>query len=155
MRQWQLPMADRSAASMSTTWQPLQNQIVIASDLEAARRVEDQLLAMAVKRGFGRECLFALRLALEEAIVNAHKHGNHRDSAKSITISYEFTDRRMIVRVKDDGPGFDPSAIPDPTIPDRIPLPTGRGIMLMRAYLDDLVYNETGNEVQLVKDKPG
>lgn len=131
----------------------LANQITIPSDLSAARDVEENLLQHAQQLGYSPECVFAFRLALEEAIVNAHKHGHGGDPAKKITISYDINDQRAIVRVRDQGPGFDPCAIPDPTIPDRIPLPSGRGIMLMKHYLDALAYNEQGNEVELVKEK--
>ncbi len=131
---------------------PLPHQIVIASDLQAAREVEERLLNQVLKLGYDQESAFAIRLALEEALVNAHKHGNRCDPAKTITISYSIDDRRVVVRVRDDGPGFEPIHVPDPTLPHRLSLPTGRGLMLMRAYLDDLDYNEKGNEVQLIKE---
>ncbi len=132
---------------------PLAHQIVIRSDLCAARDVEEKILQEAAELGFSDECAFAIRLALEEAMVNAHKHGNRADPDKQIVVSYEVRPDRLIVRVRDEGEGFDPHVVPDPTSPDRISLPNGRGIMLMRAYLDDVSYNERGNEVQLVKEK--
>ena len=103
--------------------------------------------------GYSPECAFAVRLALEEAVVNAHKHGNRSDRTKHIIVSYDVKPDRLTVRVRDEGPGFDPRLVPDPTSPDRISLPNGRGLMLMRAYLDDVCYNEQGNEVQLVKER--
>jgi serine/threonine-protein kinase RsbW len=132
---------------------PLASQVVIQSDLHAARQVEEQILHEAGLVGFTEECSFAIRLALEEAVVNAHKHGNRCDRDKHIMVSYEVTPQRLVIRVRDEGGGFDPQIIPDPTAPDRISLPNGRGIMLMRAYLDDVSYNDTGNEVQLVKER--
>lgn len=132
---------------------PLPHQIVIESDLGAARGVEDLILREAERVGFSAECAFAVRLALEEAVVNAHKHGNRCDPTKHITVSYEILPHRLVVRVRDEGPGFDPRLVPDCTAPDRLSLPNGRGVMLMRAYLDDVCYNETGNEVQLVKER--
>jgi len=109
---------------------------------------------LSITEGFGysEESAFAIRLALEEAIVNAHKHGNGGDPSKTITISYDINENRAIIRVKDEGKGFEPAMVPDPTAPDRISLPTGRGIMLMQTYLDNVCYNEQGNEVQLVKE---
>lgn len=132
---------------------PLPEQIVIASDLCAARQIEERILAEIEKLGYSPECGFAIRLAMEEAMVNAHKHGNRGDADKTITISYEITPQRVTVRVRDQGPGFDPEQIPDPTGPERISLPNGRGIMLMHAYLDQVAYNERGNEVELVKER--
>jgi serine/threonine-protein kinase RsbW len=138
---------------MSFDSHPLPERLVICSDLQAAQNVEDTILAKARALGYSEECGFAVRLALEEAIVNAHKHGNRCDARKHITVTYEIGPKRLIIRVRDDGPGFDPQAVPDPTEPERISLPNGRGIMLMRAYLDDVQYNRSGNEVQLVKEK--
>ncbi len=131
----------------------LPHEITIASDLHAARRIEETIVRLADKMGYSKECAFAIRLALEEAMVNAHKHGNRGDTNKKITISYDVNPQRIVVRVRDEGQGFDPRGIPDPTQPERIPLPNGRGIMLMRAYLDEVTFNEQGNEVQLVKEK--
>jgi serine/threonine-protein kinase RsbW len=133
--------------------QPLENQVVVLSDLRAAREIEERILQEAEACGFSQESSFAIRLALEEAIVNAHTHGNRCDGSKHIRVSYQVTPERVIVRIADEGPGFDPCAIPDPTSPDRISLPNGRGLMLMRAYLDDVSYNEKGNEVQLIKER--
>lgn len=131
----------------------LPHQIEIGSDLQSARGVEDEILREAERMGFSPECAFAIRLALEEAVVNAHKHGNRCDTSKRIIVSYAVMPTRIVVRVRDEGPGFDPRLVPDPTAPDRISLPNGRGLMLMKAYLDDVRYNEQGNEVQLVKER--
>lgn len=133
--------------------QPLANRVVITSDLHAARDVEEQVLRLAESLGYSRQCAFAIRLSLEEAIVNAHRHGNRSDPKKKITISYQIDSKRAIIRIRDDGPGFDPASVPDPTCPERICLPNGRGLMLMRCYLDEVAYNKQGNEVQLVKEK--
>jgi len=132
---------------------PLPHHVVISSDLRAAREIEERLLKIVSGLGYSQECAFAIRLALEEALVNAHKHGNRCDPGRKITISYDLDERRAIFRVRDEGPGFEPVRVPDPTLPDRLSLPTGRGIMLMRSYLDDLAYNDKGNEVQLIKER--
>ncbi|UCD27454.1 MAG: ATP-binding protein [Planctomycetota bacterium] len=133
--------------------QTLPNKTVIPSDLHAARDIEEQIVSAAEKLGYTEETAFAIRLALEEAIVNAHKHGNGNDSNKQITVSYDINPKRLIIRIRDQGQGFDPNVVPDPTEPNRISLPFGRGIMLMRAYLDEVTYNDKGNEVQLVKER--
>ena len=127
--------------------------MVIPSELHAAREIEETIVAEVEKFGYPEESAFALRLALEEAIVNAHKHGNGSDPNKQIVVSYEVNPHRLVIRVRDQGKGFDPSVIPDPTQPNRISLPYGRGIMLMRAYLDEVSYNQQGNEVQLIKER--
>lgn len=132
---------------------PLPQKVVIPSDLHSARRVEDRIVRETEELGYSPQCAFAIRLALEEAMVNAHKHGNHGDPSRRIAITYSITPKRAVVRVRDEGGGFDPQLVPDPTAPDRIPLPNGRGIMLMRSYLDEVSFNERGNEVQLVMER--
>jgi len=139
--------------AMSFDTKPLPNQTTIPSNLRAARNIEEKIIREAGKLGYTDECAFSVRLAFEEAIVNAHKHGNGSDSSKKIFVSYDVNPQRILIRVRDEGNGFNPSMVPDPTSPDRIALPHGRGIMLMRAYLDGLSYNQQGNEVQLVKEK--
>ncbi|GMV97659.1 MAG: ATP-binding protein [Phycisphaerae bacterium] len=141
----------RSAADFDS--RPLPHQVVISSDLSAAREVEEEILRKACGLGYSPDCCFAVRLSLEEAIVNAHKHGNKADPNKKIIISHQVDGQRVVVRVRDEGTGFDPGELPDCTAPDRISLPNGRGIMLMCAYMDSVCYNATGNEVQLVKEK--
>lgn len=133
--------------------QALPNRVVIKSDLHAARDVEEQVLRLAESLDYSPQCAFAIRLSLEEAIVNAHRHGNRGDASKSIVISYQIDRRRAVIRIRDEGSGFDPNGVPDPTCPERICLPSGRGIMLMRCYLDEVSYNKQGNEVQLVKER--
>lgn len=133
--------------------QPLPNQIVIPSDLTAAREIEERIVSEAEARGYTPEASFAVRLALEEAMVNAHRHGNRGDAARTLTVSYGISDKRIVIRIRDEGEGFDLESVPDPTAPERISLPHGRGIMLMQAYLDEVSYNEVGNEVQLVKER--
>lgn len=142
-----------SISSMPFKPKELPHQVVVPSNLRAAREIEEQIVCLAEKAGYSKEASFAIRLAIEEAIVNAHKHGNQNDTRKTITVSYEVGAQRIVVRIRDEGTGFDPEHIPDPTAPERLPLPNGRGIMLMRAYLDQVTYNEQGNEVQLVKEK--
>jgi serine/threonine-protein kinase RsbW len=131
--------------------QALPNRIIITSDLQAARDVEEQVLRLVQEFGYSKECAFAIRLSLEEALVNAYRHGNRCDCGKRISISYQIDRERAIIRVGDEGGGFDPCGVPDPTCEDRICLPNGRGLMLMRSYLDEVTFNERGNEVQLVK----
>ncbi len=132
---------------------PLPHQVIIPSDLSAARAIEEDILGRADALGYSEGCGFAIRLALEEAVVNAHKHGNKSDPSRKIVISYGVDPQRVVVRVRDEGQGFDPTTLPDCTAPERIAMPCGRGIMLMHAYLDEVSFNERGNEVQLVKER--
>ncbi len=100
---------------------------------------------------FCAEAQFAIKLALEEALTNAVKHGNRSDPSKKVIVRYAVTPEKAVIIVRDEGGGFIPEDIPDPTTPDRLPLPAGRGIMLMRAYMDEVEYRDQGREVCFVK----
>ena len=124
---------------------------VIPSDLTAARDVVGELLDEAEAAGYTEGVCFAIRLALEEALSNAIKHGNGSDRAKKIKVCAEVDRQRASVSIADEGEGFDPAEVPDPTADENIDKPSGRGIMLMRAYMDAVVYNRSGNEVRISK----
>lgn len=128
--------------------------IEIPSTLKATREPQETVLKEAEDCGFCGDTLFAIKLALEEAMSNAVKHGNKCDPAKRVTIRYAVTDERLAVVVADEGGGFSPESVPDPTTRDRLPLPNGRGIMLMRAYMDVVEYRNNGAEVYMMKRKP-
>ena len=127
---------------------------VIPTDLKAARQVADELLERVETTGCGADVLFAIRLALEEALSNAIKHGNKFDREKKISVWAELAPELTAITVADEGGGFDPSALPDPTADENLEKPCGRGIMLMRAYMDEVVFNERGNRVRMVKRRP-
>jgi len=125
--------------------------LTIASELAATRRVEQHLLAQLRAQNYPDDCLFAIRLALEEALSNAIKHGNHLDPAKTVTVRFAISPDEVQLIISDQGRGFDPLVVPDPTTKEHLEDPNGRGIMLMRAYMDEVSYNFQGNEVRMVK----
>src|SRR5262249_39245454 len=98
----------------------------------------------------GRD-MFAVRLALEEAVVNAIKHGNRLDQNKKVHVVCQISDRKVRIQVTDEGPGLDPNAVADCTDEDHIELPNGRGIMLMRNFMNYVEYNDRGNMVTMEK----
>lgn len=123
----------------------------IPSELDAAERIQDRIIALVEQNGFSARDVFGMRLALEEAIVNAIKHGNRMDPDKSVQIHCEVDESRVFVRIEDEGPGFDPSDVPDPTAVENLEKPGGRGIMLMRAFMTRVEYQGRGNAVELEK----
>ncbi len=123
----------------------------IPTDLTAARRLTEEILGRAEAVGYGEDDRFAIRLALEEALINAIRHGNKFDHARKVTVSADIGAKRTTITVCDEGAGFDPAAVPDPTVDENLEKPCGRGIMLMRAYMDEVSYNTRGNEVRMAK----
>jgi serine/threonine-protein kinase RsbW len=112
--------------------------------------IEPVIKAMAAE-GYAKPDLFGVRLALEEAIVNAFKHGNQGDSGKRVRVRYHVNAERVLVQVEDEGPGFDPHQVPDPLTPDNLKRPGGRGLLLMRTYMNWMRYNARGNCVTMCK----
>jgi len=125
--------------------------MVIPSRPAAARKVEELLLGQASQYGYGESALFAIKLALEEALNNAIKHGNAGAPQKHIEVLFEVGPDQASITITDQGDGFDPSTVPDPTADENLEKPSGRGIMLMRAYMDEVRYNRKGNQVRMVK----
>jgi serine/threonine-protein kinase RsbW len=90
------------------------------------------------------------RVGLTEALSNAMLYGNSDDPSKRVLVEIAFHLGRIQARVTDQGPGFDPAAVPDPTRPENLTKPCGRGLFLMRKLMDEVWYNDRGNQVTLV-----
>ena len=127
------------------------NQVVIPSDTLAAKQPEREVLPVIRRLGYREQTTFAVKLALEEAIINAIRHGNLNSPNKYVTVRYDIGPHRIILLVVDEGEGFCPDKVPDPTTDENIVKPCGRGIMLMRAYMDEVRYSQRGNAVRMVK----
>jgi serine/threonine-protein kinase RsbW len=131
-----------------------EDRIVIPSEPMQLNRVESLILNRMEALNYGERTIFGVRLAIEEAVINAIKHGNRMDKAKKVTITYSVDRDECVVSVADEGPGFDPSAVPDPTTDENLELPHGRGLVLIRAYMDEVSYNDKGNTVTMRKKAP-
>ena len=101
--------------------------------------------------GFPVKDIFAVHLALEEAFTNALRHGHRGDPSKVVQIRYFVTAAEVWLEVEDQGRGFDPAGVPDPLHEANLDRPSGRGLFLMRAYMDAVSFNPTGNRVTLSK----
>ncbi len=111
-------------------------------------------LAAAVEEyNYPKKDLFALRLALEEALVNAVKHGNKGDTSKEARLGYHVNADFVLIEVEDEGAGFDPSAVPDPLAPENLERPSGRGLFLIRQYMTWMEHSERGNCVRMCKQR--
>lgn len=127
----------------------------IPSDPAEARRVQEQIEDLLKAQEFAEKDIFSIRLALEEALVNAIKHGNAMDRSKKVHIAFRVERERFDIRITDEGRGFDPADVPDPTAFENLERPCGRGLMLMRHYMTEVEYNERGNSVRMCKVRNG
>jgi serine/threonine-protein kinase RsbW len=119
----------------------------------AGDEFQQQVLEQLQRLAWAEQDLFAVRLALEEALVNAIKHGNQLQEHKEVHILCKVSERCILIEIADEGPGFDPDDVPDPTAEERLWAPSGRGIMLMRCFMSSVEYNECGNRVKMQKHR--
>lgn len=127
----------------------------IPSDPEEAHKVRDQIENALSAQQFSEQDIFGIKMALEEALVNAIKHGNQMDRAKKVHIAYRVRPERFEVTITDEGPGFDPTDVPDPTAVENLERPCGRGLMLMRHFMTEVSFNREGNTVRMCKLRNG
>jgi serine/threonine-protein kinase RsbW len=127
----------------------------IPSDPAEARYVQEAIVEALQSHRYGERDIFGIKLALEEALVNAIKHGNQLDRSKRVRIAYHVGPDRFDCLVADEGPGFDPGDVPDPTAAENLERPCGRGLMLMRHYMTAVDYNNRGNAVSMCKLRNG
>jgi len=126
-------------------------EIVIPSDTAAGQLVQDRIIRHLEELRYDDRDIFGVRLAIEEALVNAIKHGNGMDPNKTVRITCRVDQLKIRVEIEDQGTGFQLEEIPDPTADENLERPCGRGIMLMRAFMSLIEYNEVGNRVVLEK----
>lgn len=132
-----------------------QFEVMIPSTAEAGQELLERIAGkIETLETFSPHDAFGIRLALDEAIVNAIKHGNGFSPDKSVRVNCLIEDQFMRVEIEDQGPGFCLEDVPDPTEEENLERPCGRGIMLMRSFMSHVEYNETGNKVLLEK-RPG
>lgn len=96
------------------------------------------------------EQLANVLLAVTEATTNAIIHANKCDQSKMVTIDVKVSETKLVVKVKDEGEGFDPAGIPDPTEPENLLNESGRGVYLMRVYMDNVEYNRTPSGMETI-----
>ena len=125
----------------------------IPNDTGAALAVQERIVRRLEEIGYPPRDVFGCRLALEEALVNAIKHGNKNDPRKRVKVECRIAEERFEIGIEDEGPGFVPETVPDPTAEENLEKPSGRGIMLMRAFMTRVGYTGRGNRVLLEKDR--
>ena len=131
-----------------------QFDVVIPSTTDAGQALLERILSLLESsNSFPARDVFGIRLALDEAIVNAIKHGNQFDPDKTVRVNCLIHDGLFRVEIEDQGSGFRLEDVPDPTEDENLERPCGRGIMLMRSFMTHVEFNSLGNKVILEKRK--
>lgn len=125
----------------------------IPSDSAEGKALISELLAELTQLSWGEHELFGVHLAVEEALVNAIKHGNRNDRSKQVHVVLKLAEQDIRIEISDEGKGFDPAAVPDPTDEENLEIPSGRGLMLMRNFMNSVEFSEQGTHVVMEKKR--
>lgn len=128
---------------------PMKKEIEIKSETPNLTIVEKAIDDVSLELDLSDEVYGNILVATLEATNNAIVHGNGNDPTKKVHVNIENVDKQLLVRIKDQGPGFDHSTVPDPTAPENLEKINGRGIFLMQRLSDDIVFSDEGRIVEL------
>jgi serine/threonine-protein kinase RsbW len=132
-------------------------QALLDSNLESVEKAEEMVLGIARELGFDEDDLHRISVALRESVVNAVVHGNRYNANKRVHLSVEASGGELTIRVADEGDGFDVSALPNPLAAENLMRQSGRGILLMQAFVDEFEIRRgagRGTEIRMVKRLP-
>ena len=130
---------------------PTDYVLELPNDLRVIERAVNYLIDRGQEIGFNQDRLrLNLRVGLTEALANAMLYGNSRDPRKRVRVDAQVAEGVLTIRVTDEGRGFDPTAVSDPTLPRNRKRAGGRGIFLIRKLMDRVEFNESGNSITMV-----
>ncbi|HMD67642.1 MAG TPA: SpoIIE family protein phosphatase [Chitinivibrionales bacterium] len=121
------------------------------SYFEEMDKATSVILSSMDSLGYPDESIRKMKIILTELFANAIYHGNKGDHSKKVTVGHAIDTKKVTISIMDEGDGFDPSKVPDPTLPENLVKDCGRGIYIVRNYADKLEFNEKGNRVTITK----
>jgi len=121
----------------------------LPSKEESITLLEELIENLSDTYNIGEDTFANMMTCLNEALINAIKHGNKLDPTKKVIVNADVDNKRMIWTVTDEGSGFDYVHLPDPTSPENLENLTGRGVFIMKHLADQCIFNTSGNEVEL------
>src|SRR5438046_9498940 len=127
------------------------------STLETVDSAEQAAGKVATEAGFDEDEVMRISMAVREAAINAVLHGNAYDPVKKVKLDFESTGRDLVITISDQGKGLDLSKIPDPLAPENLLKTSGRGIFLIRSFMDEVQIHpsHSGTEIKLIKHVHG
>jgi serine/threonine-protein kinase RsbW len=127
------------------------------STLESVNKAEEMADKAASQAGFDEDVRGGISMAVREAMINAVMHGNGYSPDKRVKLTFDQSGGNLVITIRDEGAGMNPEEVPDPLAPENLMKQSGRGIFLMRAFMDDVKFRklEPGTEITLIKRVPG
>jgi serine/threonine-protein kinase RsbW len=123
----------------------------IASDSRLLKEISKELISSLREKNIDEAIIFDIHVGFEEALRNAMIHGNKLDPTKEVRIETEVTGDTVIIIVEDEGEGFDPHSLPDPTLDENLLKEGGRGVYLIKHLMDEVIYEKDGRKVIMKK----
>lgn len=124
-------------------------KIKIKSAISNLRIIENAIDELSAEIGIKEDCYGKIMVSVMEAVNNGIIHGNKSNAEKFVEVKFSFKKEKLVVSVEDEGPGFKPKEVPDPTSPKNIENLSGRGVFLMSKLADSISFNESGNRVTM------
>jgi serine/threonine-protein kinase RsbW len=146
-----------ASAHRCMTTDPKHLEITLETQVESVNLAEEMCLKVAEAAGFGEDDCYKIGMSVREGVINAFHYGNQERPEKKIHLAVDITNEKMIIHVLDEGKGFSLSDVPDPLAEENLLSTSGRGIFLMRAFMDefDVVPGRTGGaEIVMAKKLP-
>ena len=131
-------------------------ELSFPSRVESIAEAAEAAVDLARRAGFADEALYGVDMAVREAATNAVLHGNQKDASKTFEVGLAVQGNSLVVTVRDRGEGFDAAAVPDPTDPQNLLKASGRGILFMRTFMDEVNWErhpEGGTVVRMTKKR--
>ena len=131
-------------------------ELSFPSRVESIAEAADAATDVARRAGFPDDTLYGIDMAVREAATNAVLHGNQSDASKTFEVGLGVTGNKFAVTVRDRGEGFDPASVPDPTDPQNLLKASGRGILFMRTFMDEVTWERHpagGTVVRMTKER--
>lgn len=124
--------------------------LVLDSTIDSINQIEKLIDSLSQMLGIDDEIYGKYMLSVVECVNNAIVHGNKLSQEKKVTVCYHIDNEHIEVTVQDEGDGFDPDSLPDPTAEENIDKDCGRGIFLMRHLADEVTFSDHGRNVRLL-----
>ena len=149
---WQQDASPRAQANVSDQHCDRWQHLVCHSPAEATTAIK-RVIDAIVTEGYSDNDVIAVELGLQEAVSNAIEHGNHGNTNKRAWVHYCVKQESVFLQIEDEGLGFNPSSVPDPTAAENVPKENGRGLLLMRTFMTWVQFNRIGNCVTMCRHR--
>lgn len=131
--------------------EPVNCSLAVESRQIAVDKVCKRILSEIRANNFSKEDVFSAYLAMQEAFLNAIRHGNKMDPCKHVKVEYSVSPEKFEISIIDEGEGFEPDSVPDPRCEENLYKTEGRGLLLMSSYMDVVEFGGRGNCVHMIR----